>query len=62
MSFSSLNVPLECRELVEVLLRLVLLAQYPDPVVQPAVAGQGHVEEGLAEAGDEPRGPSAVAT
>ena len=56
------RVPLERGDLVHVLVRLLLLSQYPDPVVQPAVAGQGDVEEGPAEATDQTGGPSAVAT
>ena len=55
------RVPLERGDLVHVLVRLLLLSQYPDPVVQPAVAGQGDVEERPAEATGRTGGPSAVA-
>ena len=59
--FDSLDVSLECGDFVGVLLRLALLAEQPDPVVQPAIPRQRHVEEGPPEAGDDPRRPRAVA-
>ena len=50
----SLGVAFKCRDLVQVLTGLLLLPQEPDPVVEPPVPGQGHVEECLAVAGDGP--------